>query len=54
MDLSTWWNDIGRWSPGVADPMRMNAGRVRTDKEGYLLDLSDWNANVALDTAATL
>ena len=32
--------------------MRMNAGRVRTDKEGYLLDLSDWNANVALDIAA--
>ncbi|MCY4562900.1 MAG: TusE/DsrC/DsvC family sulfur relay protein [Gammaproteobacteria bacterium] len=32
--------------------MRMNVGRVRTDKEGYLLDLSDWNANVALDIAA--
>ena len=32
--------------------MRIIAGRVRTDKEGYLLDLSDWNADVAHGIAA--
>lgn len=32
--------------------MRNNARGVRTDKDGYLLDLSDWNAHVAHDIAA--
>ena len=27
--------------------MRSSHGRLRTDREGYLLDLADWNAAVA-------
>ncbi|MDE0062984.1 MAG: TusE/DsrC/DsvC family sulfur relay protein [Gammaproteobacteria bacterium] len=32
--------------------MRMNARKMRTDKEGYLLDLSVWDAQVAHEIAA--
>ena len=32
--------------------MRTNTARVRTDKEGYLVDLSDWNVDVAHHLAA--
>ena len=32
--------------------MRTSTGRVRTDREGYLLNLSDWNADVARHIAA--
>lgn len=32
--------------------MRTSGARVRTDKQGYLLDLSEWNADVAHDIAA--
>lgn len=32
--------------------MRPNTARLRTDKEGYLLDLSDWDSDVA-DRIAT-
>ena len=32
--------------------MRRKAVRVQTDKEGYLLDLSDWNVDVANEIAA--
>ena len=34
------------------EAMPRRAGQVRTDKEGYLLVLSDWNADVAHDIAA--
>jgi len=33
--------------------MRAKALRVRTDKEGYLLDLSAWNVDVAHEIAAS-